>query len=85
MAREGTLTLTFDFLAFLTNSVLTGNHKGQDLTNLKINNLIQRPKTWTNKQGNESFSLRDSIAWNRIPDEYKAAKRDTELKMKIRS
>ena len=61
MAREGTLTLTFDFLAFLTNSVLTGNHKGRDLTNLKINNLIQLPKTWTNKQGNESLSLRDGI------------------------
>ena len=53
--------------------------------NLKINNLLQLPKTRTNKYGIESLSFRGSKVWKRLPDQYKAAKSDNEFKIKIRS
>ncbi len=53
--------------------------------NLRINDLLQLPKTRTNKYGNESLSYRGSMVWNRLPDQYKAAKSDDEFKIKIRS
>ena len=53
--------------------------------NLRINNLLQLPKTRKNKYGNESLSFRGSIVWDRLPDRYEAAKSDNVFKMKIRS
>ena len=53
--------------------------------NLRINNLLQLPKTRTNRYGNKSLSFWGSIVWNRLPDKYKAAKSCEEFKMKIRS
>ena len=53
--------------------------------NLRINNLLQLPKTRTNRYGNESLSFWGSMVWNRLPDKYKAAKSCEEFKMKIRS
>ena len=49
---------------------------------LRINNLLQLPNTKTKKYGNESLSLRGSIIWNQLPDQYKAAKIDNEIKRK---
>ena len=51
---------------------------------LRTNNLLQLPNTRTKKYGNESLSLRGSIIWNKLPDQYKAGKTDNEFKMKIR-
>ena len=53
--------------------------------NLRINNLLQLPKTRTNKCGNEFPSFRSSIVLNLLPEKYKAAKSDNEFKIKIRS
>ena len=52
---------------------------------LRVNNLLQLPSTRTKKYGSESLSLRGSIIWNKLPDQYKAAKTDDEFKMKIKS
>ena len=35
--------------------------------------------------GNESLSFWGGIIWNQLPNQYKAAKTDNELKMKIKS
>ena len=37
------------------------------------------------RYGNELLSFRGSIIWNLLPDQYKAAKTDNEVKMKIKS
>ena len=52
---------------------------------LRINNLLQLPSTRTKKHGSESLSFRGSIIWNQLPDQYKAAKTDHKVKMKIKS
>ena len=52
---------------------------------LRINNLLQLPSTRTKKYGSDSLSFRGSIIWNKLPDQYKAAKTDNEFKMKIKS
>ena len=52
---------------------------------LRINNLLQLPSTRTKKYGSESLPFRGSIIWNKLPDQYKAAKTDNEFKMKIKS
>ena len=36
---------------------------------------------WDNRYGNESLSFWGGIIWNRLPDEYKAAKSCDEFKM----
>ena len=53
--------------------------------NLRINGLLQLPKTRTSRYGNESLSFWGSKVWNRLPDIYKAVKSCDEFKMKIRS
>ena len=53
--------------------------------NLRINDLLQLPKTRTSRYGNGSLSFWGSMVWNRLPDIYKAAKSCDEFKMKIRS
>ncbi len=53
--------------------------------NLRTSDLLQLPKTRTNKYGNESLSFRGSIVWNRLSDQYKAVKTDNKFKMKIKS
>ena len=35
---------------------------------LRINDLLQLPKTRTSRYGNESLSLWGSMVWNRLPD-----------------
>ncbi len=52
---------------------------------LRTNNLLQLPKTRTNKYGNNSLSFRGSMVWNRLSDQYKAAKSNNEFKIKIKS
>jgi len=51
---------------------------------LSINHLLQLPNT-RRKYGNESLSFRESMTWNQLPGQYKAAKTDNEFKMKIES
>ena len=55
------------------------------LYSLRIKNLLQLPSTRTKKYGSESLSFRGSIIWNKLPDQYKAAKTDDEFEMKIKS
>ena len=50
--------------------------------NLRINDLLQLPKTRTSSCGKESLSFWGSMVWNRLPDIYKAAKSCNEFKMK---
>ena len=52
---------------------------------MRINDLLQLPKTRTSRYGNESLSFWGSMVWNRLPDIYKAAKSCDEFKMKIKS
>ena len=52
---------------------------------LRIKILRRLPNTRTNRYGTVSLSFRVSIIWNQIPDQYKAAKTDNIIKMKIKS
>ena len=52
---------------------------------LRINNLLQLPKTNTLVYGNNSLSFRGSILWNTLSDTIKIAQNTKQFKVMIKS